>query len=106
MDGEEDARAGDRSVKVLRAASPSVDAPMCACVLVCIPVDCAVVLAPRSIFSVEFDAGEDTLFTANATHELDNTDHAAGDVDGVADVDILAVCAHSVGWRGAGSYEC
>lgn len=65
--------------------------------MACVPVHSAVVLAPRSVFSIEFDSGKDALLATNAAHKLDNANHAAGDVDGVAHVNVLAVCAHSVG---------
>lgn len=67
-------------------------------VALCVPVDCAVVLAPRRIFSAEFDSGEDALLAANAADKLDDADHASRDIDRVADIDVLAVCAHSACW--------
>jgi hypothetical protein len=65
-------------------------------VCVCVPVDCAIVLAPRCILPVQFDSRKDALLAPNTTNKLDDTDHAAGDIDRVADIDVLAVCAHPV----------
>jgi hypothetical protein len=63
---------------------------------VCVPIDCAVVLAPRCILAVQFYSREDALFTPNAANKLDDTNHAAWHVDRVADVYVLSVCAHPV----------
>lgn len=66
-------------------------------VFACVPVDCAIVLAPRCILSAQFHARKHSLLAPNAAYKLDNTHHAAGDVDHVADVDVAAICAHSGG---------
>lgn len=71
----------------------------------CVPIDGAVILAPRGVFSVEFDAGEDSLLAADAADKLDDTDHATRDIYGVAYVNVLAVGAHAVCWR-VSAYEC
>jgi hypothetical protein len=63
---------------------------------VCVPIHCAIVLAPRCILSVQFDASEDALLAPNTTNKLDNTYHAAGDIDCVADIYVFSVCAHPV----------
>jgi hypothetical protein len=63
-----------------------------------VPVNSAVILAPRRILSAQLHAGEDTLLATDASHELDDTVHAAGHIHQIADADVPSVCAHSRRW--------
>lgn len=71
IDGDEDAGAGDRGREVASA------------------VDITAVLAPARMLGGELDAGEATGLARDGAQVADGAVHATGDVDQVADLDVV-----------------
>jgi hypothetical protein len=65
---------------------------------VCIPVNSAVIFAPRCKLSAQFDSSEDALLAMDASHELDDALHVSGNIHPVANNNVSPICAHPRRW--------